>query len=707
VGFEDSAWVAEMEIPLSQLRYSKEAEQVWGLHSWRWIGRLQEESDWEAQTLTGPGVLYNFGELRGIEALKKSNRLEIMPYALGALNTFEAESGNPFAENGRDWKGALGLDAKIGLSSNFTMDITVNPDFGQVESDPSVMNLTAFETFYEEKRPFFLEGKTIFNYDFDDLSLFYSRRIGHSPSYTPVPPENMYMKSPENTTILDAIKLSGKTADGLSVGLLQSLTAPEYAQLDDGEGNTDKIGVEPLTNYTVARIQKDYNQGTTMLGGMLTSSNRFIEDPGLEFLSRNAFTGGLDLLHQWKDKKYFIDARMVGSYIAGSTEAITQLQESSARYYQRPGADYLPYDTTLTKLGGYGGRFKIGKGSGLWRYNAGIRWLSPGLELNDIGYMQEADEVRQENNLTFLSNQQVSIFRTLSFGIEQFNSWNFNGSYLGSGAHLSIAFDFMNKWGFQNNLIGHSVSLDTRMLRGGPAMIMPASVMTFGEIRTDNSKRISASIGYNYQHSGNNSADSYGLEGAVTLRPINTLKVRVSTIFEENRDELQYVSTLYPAMGDRYILGTIQQQTLGMTFRVDYSITPELSIQYYGSPFISKGSYNKFKYATDPENSTYEDRFTLYPEPALVSGVYQLDENNDGITDYTLDNPDFNFHQFRSNLVAKWEFRPGSFLYFVWSTERTGLTEDPNVSIGDSFRQLWDVFPGGIFLIKFNYWFSL
>ncbi len=321
-GFEDSAWVAEMEIPLSQLRYSNEDEQVWGLHAWRWIGRLQEESDWEKQTLTGPGVLYNFGELYGIRGLKKSSRLEIMPYALGKLNTFEKEEGNPFADQGRSWGGNFGLDAKIGLSSNFTVDVTVNPDFGQVESDPSVMNLTAFETFYEEKRPFFLEGKTIFNFDFDDLNLFYSRRIGHTPSYNYSPPEGQYAKPPENTTILDAVKLSGKTADGLSVGLIQSLNAPEYARTDDGEGHQDKIMVEPLTNYTVTRIQKDYNHGTTMLGGMLTSTNRYIQDTHLDFLSREAYTGGLDLLHQWRNKKYYIDANLVGSYIKGSEDAI-------------------------------------------------------------------------------------------------------------------------------------------------------------------------------------------------------------------------------------------------------------------------------------------------------------------------------------------------------------------------------------------------
>ncbi len=707
VGFEDSAWTAEMEIPLSQLRYSKEDVQVWGLHFWRWIGRLQEESDWEKQTLTGPGVLYYFGDLHGINGLKKSTRLEVMPYTLGKLNTFAKEEGNPFAETGKEWSGNVGLDAKIGLTSNFTLDLTVNPDFGQVESDPSVMNLTAFETFYEEKRPFFLEGKAIFDYDFDDINLFYSRRIGHAPSYTVPTDENTFAKSPDNTTIMDAVKLSGKTADGLSVGIIQSLTAPEYAKIDDGEGNTDKVAVEPLTNYMVARVQQDYKQGTTMLGGIFTSTNRFINDANLEFLSRNAYTGGLDLLHQWKDKKYFIDARLVGSYLQGTTEAITMLQESSARYYQRPGADYLNYDTTRTHLEGYGGKFKIGKGSGLWRYNTGITWLSPGLELNDLGYMQSTDEVRQENNLSYFVNQPVSIFRTYSVSLEEFNNWNFNGSYLGSGVHFSFAADFNNKWGFQTNLIGHTEELDTRILRGGPDMLLPGSLMTFGFLRTDNSKRVAFEINYDYRLAKDGSAENYALGPGVVLRPVNTLKLGLAATYAGNQDQLQYVTTQELTNEYRYIMGTIDQQTLSLTFRIDYSITPEFSVQYYGSPFISKGKYDDFKYIVDPENSDYDSRFSLYPDPVLIDGEYQLDENNDGITDYTLTNPDFNFHQFRSNFVAKWEYRPGSFLYFVWTSERTGNTADPNASLKESFGQLWDIFPNNIFLIKFNYWFSL
>lgn len=707
-GLEDSAWVAEFEVPLSQLRYSSEDEQVWGMHTWRWINRFQEESNWEIQSKTGPGMLYNFGELHGIKGLKKSQRLEIMPYALGDLKTMKKESGNPFTQKGRAWGGNIGLDAKIGISSNFTVDLTVNPDFGQVESDPSVMNLTAFETFYEEKRPFFLEGLTIFDYKFDNQSLFYSRRIGHSPSLNVDLSDNLFVKSPDKTSIMSAVKFSGTTSNGLSVGLIQSVTANEFARLSDKDDIRSSTKVEPLTNYLVARIQKGYKAGNTVVGGMLTSTNRFIEDDSLEFLSSDAYTGGLDLLHHWKDKEFFVDARLIGSYIKGSTEAITSLQESSARYYQRPGADYLNYDTTNTSLGGYGGKLRIGKGSkGLWKYSTGVTWLSPGLDLNDLGYMNTADEINQGNEISYLINKPVSIFRTYDISLEQFNTWNFNGDYLGSGGHLSFKSEFKNQWSFATNLIYHSKNLDTKILRGGHDMIIPANITSFGLLNTDQSKTLTAGLAYSYEYTLNNSATSYQLQPGITIRPFRALKIGMTANYIDNHDRLQYVTTRSILSEKRYILGTINQKTLGLTFRVDLNLTPEFSIQYYGSPFISRGSYSEFKYVTNPESKDYVDRFSYYNNVVLSDGMYLLDENSDFTTDYSIDNPDFNFHQFRSNLVAKWEYRLGSFIYLVWSAERTGRTGSSKASIGDSYRQLQSVFPNNIFLIKLNYWFSL
>jgi hypothetical protein len=653
-------------------------------------------------------MLFNFGELKGISGLKKSRRLEIMPFVLGDLKTMKKEPGNPFTKNGRAWGGNIGLDAKIGVSSNFTIDLTVNPDFGQVESDPSVMNLTAFETFYEEKRPFFLEGLTIFDYKFDDQSLFYSRRIGHSPSLSVNPNDSLFVKSPDKTTILSAMKFSGTTSKGLSIGFIQSITANQRARLSDPYGKSNSRQVEPLTNYLVGRIQKGYNAGNTVIGGMLTSTNRFINDPSLEFLSHDAYTGGLDLLHHWKDKEFYADARLIGSYINGTKDAITRLQENSAHYFQKPGVDYLQYDTTRTNLSGFGGKFKIGKGSkGFWKYSTGATWLSPGLELNDLGYMRSADFINQENDVSYLINKPISIFHTYNINLEQSNSWNFTGTYLGSGGHLSFSSEFKNNWTFSTNLIFNSERIDTRLLRGGPDMVMPNSMFTFGDIKTDQSKKIIADFAYQYESSGNNSARNYQFGPGLSIRPMSALKIGVTASYADNHDNLQYVTTMNYNSEKRYILGSIDQKTLGLTFRIDVNISPEFSIQYYGSPFISRGSYSEFKHVTDPQAKDYKNRFSVYSNTILSGNNYGLDENNDNVPDYSIGNPDFNFYQFRSNLVAKWEYRLGSFVYLVWSSDRTGNSSSGTTPMGDSFHQLWNAFSDNIFLIKLNYWFSL
>src|ERR1035437_2382919 len=520
---EDSAWTAEIEIPLSQLRYSNDSVQVWGLHAWRWIDRLQQESDWELQTSTSPGILYLFGELQGIKGLPKSRRIEIMPYVSGKFNTFKPEPNNPFADKGRNWAGNVGLDAKIGLTSNFTVDLTVNPDFGQVESDPSVMNLTAFETFYDEKRPFFLEGKNIFSFDFDNSSLFYSRRIGVTPSFYPSLANSEFMKYPDNTSIIGAVKVSGKTAKGLSIGILQSLTASEDARIDS-LGKRKNMNVEPITNYSVFRVQQDFHQGNTVLGGIFTSTNRFINTPQLEFMNRNAYTGGIDLLHQWHDMEYYLDAKIVGSNITGSHDAMTNLQQSSARYYQRPDIQNVHIDTISNRLSGYGGDVKIGKGSkGLWRYSTELIWRSPGLDLNDLGFMQMADIIKQKNSVYCFVNKQVSLFRTYNFTLSETNNWDFALRYLSSNANLSAYFEFLNKWAVSTTVSYTTQALDTRILRGGSAMLLPEIWDQSLYVKTDPSAKICFELNTELSTSGCRSAQYYSVQPGLKYTPINTL----------------------------------------------------------------------------------------------------------------------------------------------------------------------------------------
>jgi len=705
-GIEDSAWTAEFEIPLSQLRYSSDKEQVWGMHCWRWIDRLQEESDWEIQSSTSPGILYQFGELRGIMNLPQSSRIEIMPYTLGKLNTFKSDPQNPYTDKGRKYFGNIGLDAKIGLSSNFTADITVNPDFGQVESDPSVINLSAFETFYEERRPFFLEGRNIFSYDFDNCSVFYSRRIGHTPSFTPSLNSNQYMDFPDNTIILSAVKLSGKTANGLSIGILESLTANENAKIDSA-GIVKNTKVEPLTNYLLARVQQDYDNGNTILGGIFTSTNRIFNEPYLDFLNHNALTGGLDLLYQWADKEYFVDAKVFGSTINGSPESIKNLQTSSAHYYQRPDANYLHFDSSLTQLSGYGGRIRIGKGSkGNFRYSTGLHWRSPGLDLNDMGYMQTADDVEQENALSYFIMQPESIFRTYSIGLTQYNDWNFGKEHLYSGAILNIYLEFLNKWAISNSVNYQSQTLDTHILRGGYSMLVPAIWTNNFYLRTDPSEKMFFDLNYTFSEGVNKWSKYYYIQPEYNIMPINTLKLSISVNYSNNLNNLQYVDAKSVDGSERYILGKITQQTLGMTFRIDYNITTELSIQYYASPFASVGKYSEFKSVTNPRAADYADRYTKL-NPALRNNNYDVTENNNPQAHYQFANPDFNFFQFRSNLVLRWEYRPGSQLYLVWSQDRTNYIMPGDNSVYDAMSSLKNVYPNNIFLIKFNYWFTI
>jgi hypothetical protein len=321
--------------------------------------------------------------------------------------------------------------------------------------------------------------------------------------------------------------------------------------------------------------------------------------------------------------------------------------------------------------------------------------------------MRSADEINHQTEVSYLINQTVSIFHSYDINLEQFNSWNFKGTYLGSGGHLSFHSEFTNNWRMGANLIFHSRQTDTRLLRGGPDMLLPATLMTFGRFETDASKKITAILGYEYESVGKGSATRYNIEPGISVRPVGALKIGLSANYAENHDDLQYVAQRSVFAGNRYILGSIDQQTLGLTFRVDVNISPELSIQYYGSPFISKGAYTQFKHVNNPLAADYDARFTLFSDPVLSGDSYGLDENGDNVIDYSIGNPDFNFYQFRSNLVAKWEYRLGSFIYLVWSSDRTGNSSSGTVPISDSFRLLGKAFSNNIFLVKFNYWFSL
>ncbi|MFA7182175.1 MAG: DUF5916 domain-containing protein [Bacteroidales bacterium] len=701
VAYEENAWTAEFRIPLSQLRYSPSCDQIWGFNSWRYVNRLQEESHWKLMANDGTGGVYTFGELHGLKELPKNRRMELAPYISGSVTTNKKIPGNPYA-NGIRFGARGGLDAKIGLSNNFTLDATINPDFGQVEADPSQMNLTAFETYFEEKRPFFIEGKNIFTFDFDGDELFYSRRIGHAPSYHP---GAGMMNTPEFTTIGGAAKVSGRTSNGLSVGILEAVTLKANAQIY--ENGIDSVQtVEPLTNYLIGRFQKDFDRGNTILGGMITHTHRAIRDEHLDFLGRDALSLGLDFTKFWADRKYFMEFKALGTHIGGDEEAIRRLQTAPARYYQRPGSG-LPYDTTSTRMSGLGAFFRIGRWSkGHWRYSEVAVIRTPGLEFNDLGFMKLSNNIKNSTNVAYVEKDNQWIFKNYDITLSQENAWNFQGRGLYSGFELDADLELRNHWSVFLEAQYKFRIMDEKLLRGGMAMKVPDYLQYEAGVYSDHSKKLNFGVYAAYYHALTGNSKFFYLAPEMSYRPFSNLLLSCKAVYERNLDELQYIGrfsrlTTSPA----WLLGTVDNRNLGLTLRVDWAITPELTVQYYGSPFVSIGDYTHLKEITRPMDDTYENRFRKVPFERNGKN-YMLDSDGDGTFDLKIDNPGFNYQQFRSNLVLRWEYRPGSTLYFVWSQDRTGYDAGGPFSFGEGYKLMGDVFPGNVFMIKLNYWFS-
>jgi hypothetical protein len=727
-------WIAEMKIPLSQLRFEKNSDNVWGLELLREVYRKNETSLWQHIPKDAPGIIHLLGELSGLEQIKPRKIFDVTPYGVAKAESYPAEAGNPFAP-GKGSKINGGIDAKIGVTNNLTLDLTVNPDFGQVEADPSVVNLSAYETFFEEKRPFFIEGNNITNFGIGvgdggvgNDNMFYSRRIGRKPQgttynyYGTDDALEGYSDSPINTSIIGAAKLTGKTKDGLSVGFLDAVTAEEMAKIDTG-GYRSLQTVEPLTNYMAARLQKDYKQGNTIIGGMFTMVNRDMNDiPLLGDENRNlinrisnaAMTGGLDFTQYFKNKNYFFNVNTALSRISGTELAMVRAQRSSARYFQRPGS-YISVDSTRTSLSGNGGRMQFQKsGKGHWSYLAAFLWKTPGLELNDIGYLREADQLLEVLWAGYRVWEPKGFYRSYNINGNQYSAWDFVGNHIMDGGNINGNLTLKNYWHIGGGVELNLNILANTMLRGGPVMKMPGTLNSWLNLYTDNRKKLVISLSLNKSNSFMNGSRSINISPDFTYKPINTLSLSISPSYSTSYDELQYVDQTSNGDQDRYIFASIDQKVLSMSLRVNFNLTPDLTLQYWGQPFIASGKYYDLKYITDPLASDYHNRFhtftplenTFIDDP-IDGPYYRIDENTDGTADYTIEKPDFNVQEFLSNLVIRWEYNPGSSVYLVWSQTRSGSNPTGIMDLPENTKDLFNVKPHNVFLIKFSYRFGL
>ena len=713
---DDEGWTTELKIPLSQLRFNSEDDQVWGIQVQRRFFRKQERSLWQRKPAEASGWVSEFGELRGLKNLKPQKQLEIQPFVVTQLDTYPEEVGNKFRD-GSDFRLNGGLDAKIGVTNDLTLDLTVNPDFGQVEADPAAINLDGFEIFFREQRPFFVENKNIFDYRFanNQDNLFFSRRIGRRPQGGASLNDGEFADTPQNTTILGAAKFSGKTKNGWSIGVLESVTSKEFAKIDNNGSEREEL-IEPLTNYFVGRLQKDFNQRNSFVGGIFTAVNRKLEGE-LNYLRKEAYTGGVDFKHQWRNRDFFIEGNFIGSHVKGSKEAIEATQRSLTHLFNRVDAGHVEVDPNKTSLTGTGGRIEGGKqGGGNWAYDLGFIWRSPELELNDIGFLRQADEIRQYFNLRYRTLKPFGAFRNVSARFEQFTTYDFEGNY------NRIQYQLNGNAQFQDNSFidfgaAHKPRIYTNtILRGGPRWRFSEENFQFFFYGTDQRKKFRARFGIVHSQAAQDNFSLFNLETRFTYQPTNALEISISPEYSTNPNKTQYV-TQYDANGSaityngnpRYILATIDNQTLSAAIRLNYTINPNLTVQYYGQPFISRGRYTAFKHVTNPIAENLNDRFHQYTgnEISLNDGVYAIDENSDGTVDYDFSDPDFSFVQFRSNLVMRWEYIPGSEIFLVWSQGITGLVDPSQRLLRGLDKGILGQKPENIFLIKATYRFVL
>ena len=712
---DTEGWIAEFRIPLSQLRFANLQELTWGIQVTRIFFRRQERSLWQYIPPDAGGWVHLFGELTGIKGVKPQKQLEIQPYAVLKAENFQREENNPY-KTGSASDASFGLDAKIGITSDITLDLTINPDFGQVEADPSQVNLTAFELFFEERRPFFLEGNNILTFStspFNSNNLFYSRRVGRQPQSSVSTDGDIddgvaeHVQANTRTNILGAAKLTGKNKKGFSWGILESLGAKEYAEIDS-LGFRRKQAVEPLTNYFVSRAQQDINKGNTVIGAMFTAMHRKIDDPHLNWLHDEAYSAGIDFLHHWKKRTYYVSGKGIFSHVKGSKEAISNTQLSSERFFQRPDNDYTEFDPDRTSLTGTGGQLIIGKKSGNLVSDLGIVWQSPGLELNDIGFMSQTDNITQWFWMQYRVLQPKGIARWQRYNINQWREYDFGGRNLNSGYNVNAHTQFTNYWRLGGGATYNTHKISNADLRGGPSLRYPGNMYYWMYVMTDPRKKFNVEINPEIGVGHNNYTLNFLLNTEFTYRPFNALNITIAPSLSKNRNQMQYVATSDLSGDPRYVVAEIDQTIARISFRLTYMLTPNISLQYWGQPFGSCGKYTNYKVITNSRADSYAQRFTSLPTEWLrVNDTYiEVDEGNDGVTEYGFDKPDFNFGQFRSNMVIRWEYVPGSTVFLVWTQERNGAFYDTHPDY-DNYSFDFKEKAHNIFLIKFTYRFVL
>ena len=716
-------WTAEFRIPFSQLRFPPRVngERVWGLGIMRDLARRDERSTWSPWTRNAPGFVSSFGELRGLAAVRAPARLEIVPYSSARLERAPGDGADPFYDR-NDVAGNVGADFQYGLPGGLTLTGTINPDFGQVEVDPAVVNLTAFETFLPERRPFFVEGSDVFRFgdltarnQFSYPQYFYSRRVGRAPQRRITGSDVTYVDVPSESTILGAFKVSGKTAGGWTVGIMDAVTAQESGRFSTAQGTFGSQPVEPLSNYLVGRVRRDLRQGRTVVGGIFTATNRDMSDSLFDIWMRSdAYVAGVDAQHSWKGREWTLSGFLAGSRVGGSESIIRSTQLSSARYFQRPDADHLEYDPEATSLGGRVGGLAINH-TGSWDGSLAYQEISPGFEPNDLGFHGTVDRRHFSTYLGRRVNRPGKLFRSHGLSVYTTHAWNWGGDNVYADFATSANATLQNFWSGSLTAGFSPEVADDRLTRGGPLAAAAGSWRVSGSVASDRRKPVLLSGGGSWQDytSGEWVAT---LNAAVTLRPSTSLQVSVGPRWTRVYNQGQFVlarnDTLATStFGRRYVFADVNQRQLSLETRVNWTFTPNLSLEVFAQPLVSAGDFSDYKEFVAP--GRYD--FAVYGEdvgtiaPASNGNGFVVDPDGAGpATPFTVGaqagQRDFTFRSLRGNAVLRWEYRPGSTLFFVWQQLRSAEHVLGDLDFGRDIPGAFQEPARNVFLIKATYW---
>jgi hypothetical protein len=707
---DEQGWTAEFRIPFTQLRFATE-EATWGFQVRRQIQRKSEDAYWAPVSKSASGFASLFGELHGLGRLASPARLEVRPYVVAEARRRPASTGSLYAPPSSSGANA-GFDVKYGLTSDFTLDLAVNPDFGQVEADPAVVNLTAFESFFPERRPFFVEGSGLFNQSVPGGNLFYSRRIGRHPQGFVAPPSGGTVEIPEASTIVSAAKLTGKTAAGLGIGILSALTTREDGTFRDATG--DVVGtarVQPAAHHFAGRVERDFADGQHTVGTMLTSLNRFDGADQLG-LRRAAYSVIVDGSHRWQRNTYNLQWSVGASRIVGSEAVILAAQRSSSRYFQRPDADHVALDSTRTALDGYAVSMNAGKGAGTWRYYGWLDRRSPGLDTSDLGFLfGPVDRQSTGWGFSHVRSTPSGPFRDFQlYFLEGRNAWTTDWEPVESWFRpVWFAGNLRNNWGFDVNPIAFDFGeRNIEALRGGPSLRQETWHQSFANLYSDRRRPVSFSTGVTIGgRFGTESRWTFAYLGT-TLRPNPTVRARVDLNYSSERYADQWVGRETIAGSDRYVVATIRQQTLDATIRLDWTLSPRLSFQLFAQPFVSAGAYSEYLEVQDPNASRWSDRFHVYGnEISCGATTCDIDRDLDASVDASFGRPDFDVESLRMTSVLRWEFRPGSVLFVAWQHGRSSSGPDGSFEGLSAMPDLLRLPSDNTVLVKASYWLGL